>query len=66
MEELKGGAWLYIHSKTEDNPEAKGVGFLIHPKFKNYVNDMNHHSKNSELYECLTKRQQAVLYYSSI
>ena len=38
IEELKGGAWLYMYNngKTEDNPEAKGVGFLIHPKFKDY------------------------------
>ena len=43
IEELKGGAWLYNYGKTEDNPEAKGVGFLIHPKFKDYVEDIKHH-----------------------
>ena len=31
VKEFKGGAWLSNHGKTEDNPEAKGIGFLIHP-----------------------------------
>ena len=31
--ELKGGTWLYNYGKTEDNTSAKGIGFLIHPKY---------------------------------
>ncbi|XP_072022386.1 craniofacial development protein 2-like [Amphiura filiformis] len=42
--ELQGGAWLYNQGKTEDNKDAKGIGFLIHPKFKDFVKGMKCHS----------------------
>ena len=44
IEELTGGAWLYNMGKTEENKEAKGIGFLIHGKFKDYVKDIKRHS----------------------
>ncbi|XP_072048567.1 craniofacial development protein 2-like [Amphiura filiformis] len=44
IEELKGGAWLYNQGKTEANKNAKGIGFLIHPKFIDYVRDMKYYS----------------------
>ncbi|XP_072041805.1 craniofacial development protein 2-like [Amphiura filiformis] len=44
IEELKGGAWLYNQGKTEANKNAKGIGFLIHPKFIDYVKDMKYYS----------------------
>lgn len=42
--ELQGGAWLFNKGKTEDNKDAKGIGFLIHPKFKDFVKEMKCHS----------------------
>ena len=42
--ELKGGSWLYNQGRTEDNKSAKGVGFLIHAKFKNYVKEIKSYS----------------------
>ncbi|XP_072018244.1 craniofacial development protein 2-like [Amphiura filiformis] len=44
IEELKGGAWLYNHGKTEDNRNAKGIGFMIHPKFKDYIREIKYYS----------------------
>ena len=41
MSEIRGGYWLYEISKTEDNPDAKGLAFLIHPKTKDCVTDFN-------------------------
>jgi exonuclease III len=42
--ELKGGAWLYNNGKTEDNTDAKGIGFLIHPKFTDYIKEIKCYS----------------------
>ena len=42
--ELPGGIWLYNHGKTEDNKKAKGIGFLIHQKFKNYIEEIKSYS----------------------
>ncbi|XP_072041043.1 craniofacial development protein 2-like [Amphiura filiformis] len=44
IEELKGGVWLYNHGKTEDNRNAKGIGFMIHPKFKDYIREIKYYS----------------------
>ncbi len=38
--DLKGGTWLYNYEKTEDNTSAKGIGFLIHPKFTDFVKEI--------------------------
>ena len=32
LSEIRGGYWMYEIGKTEDNPDAKGLAFLIHPK----------------------------------
>ena len=32
MLEITAGYWIYELGKTEDNPDAKGLAFLIHPK----------------------------------
>ena len=37
LSEIRGGYWMYEIGKTEDNPDAKGLAFLIHPKIKNCV-----------------------------
>ena len=67
IEKLTGGAWLYNHGKTEDNPEAKGVGFLIHPKVKDFVKDMKHHSNRVIPTNVqLTGSKQLCIYNSSI
>jgi endonuclease/exonuclease/phosphatase family metal-dependent hydrolase len=42
--ELKGGSWLFNHGKTEDNKDARGVGFLIHTKFKDFVKEVKSYS----------------------
>ena len=41
LTELKGGVWLYNRGKTEEDKNAKGIGFLIHTKFKDYVKEVN-------------------------
>ena len=30
--EIRAGYWIYEIGKTEDNPDAKGLAFLTHPK----------------------------------
>ena len=35
---------MYGISKTEDNPKAKGLAFLIHPKIKDCVTDFKRYS----------------------
>ena len=35
--EIRAGYWMYEISKTEDNPSAKGLAFLIYPKIKDCV-----------------------------
>ena len=42
--EIKGGSWLYNCGKTENNKNAKGMGFLINGKFKNYVKEIKSYS----------------------
>ena len=32
----KGGHWMFGIGKTEDNPDAKGLVFLIHSKIKEW------------------------------
>ena len=44
LTELKGGSWLYNQGKTPDNKNAKGVGFLIHASFKNYIREIKTYS----------------------
>ena len=44
LTELKGGTWLYNRGKTEDDKNAKGIGFLIHNKFKDYVKEVKSYS----------------------
>ena len=34
LSEIRGGYWMYEMGKTEDNHDAKGLAFLIHPKSK--------------------------------
>lgn len=42
--ELENGSWLFNRGKTEDNRDAKGVGFLIHPKFKDHIMEVKSYS----------------------
>ena len=35
--EIRAGYWIYEIGKTEDNPDAKGLEFLVHPKIKDCV-----------------------------
>ncbi|XP_072046970.1 craniofacial development protein 2-like [Amphiura filiformis] len=42
--ELQGGMWLYNHGKTEEDTEAKGIGFLVHPKLTDYVTEIKSYS----------------------
>ena len=51
IEEVKGGAWLYNHGKTEEDPDARGIGFLIHPKITKYVKGFKSYSNRVA---CLT------------
>eukprot|EP00057_Strongylocentrotus_purpuratus_P009229 XP_011663703.1 PREDICTED: uncharacterized protein LOC105438068 [Strongylocentrotus purpuratus] len=44
LTELKGGTWLYNRGKTDDDKNAKGIGFLIHNKFKDYVKGVKSYS----------------------
>ena len=37
--EIGAGYWMYEIGKTEDNPDAKGFAFLIHPKNEDCVTD---------------------------
>ena len=37
--DVRAGYWMYETGKTEDNPNAKGLAFLIHPKIKDCVTD---------------------------
>ena len=34
LSKIKGGCWVYEIGKTEDNPDAKGLALLIHPKLR--------------------------------
>ena len=42
--EIRAGYWIYEIGKTEDNPDAKGLAFLIHPKIKDCVIDFKTYS----------------------
>ena len=42
--EIRAGYWMYEIGKTEDNPDAKGLAFLIHPKIKDCVTDFQTYS----------------------
>ena len=44
IEELQGGAWLYNHGKTDEDKEATGIGFLLHPRITDYVNKIKSYS----------------------
>ena len=55
--EVKGGSWLYNQGRTEDNKSAKGVGFLIHAKFKNYVREIKSYSNKSSSLEHSTRQK---------
>ena len=46
LSEIWGGYWLYEISKTEDNPDAKGLAFLIYAKTKDCVTDFNAYYSN--------------------
>ena len=37
--EIRSGYWMYEIGKTEDNPSAKGLALLIHPKIRDCVSD---------------------------
>ena len=39
LSEIGAGYLMYEMGKTEDNPDAKGLAFLIHPKIKDCVTD---------------------------
>ena len=41
--EIKG-YWMYEIGKTEENPDAKGLAFLIHLKITDCVTDFKTHS----------------------
>ena len=45
MLEIRGGYWIYEISKTEDNPDTKGLTFLIYSKIKDRVTDFKTYSK---------------------
>ena len=42
--EIRAGYWMYEIGKIEDNPDAKGLAFLIHPKIKHCVTDFKTYS----------------------
>ena len=44
MLEIRAGYWIYEIGKTEDNPDATGLVFLIHPKNKDCVTDFKTYS----------------------
>ena len=37
LSEIKGGYWMDEIGNTEDNPDANGLAFQIHPKLKGCV-----------------------------
>jgi len=44
IEEIERGAWLYNRGATELNKEARGIGFLIHPRCKDYIIEIKSYS----------------------
>ena len=40
LTEMRDGNWIFECGKTEDRPDAKGIAFLIHKDFKNYVSKL--------------------------
>ena len=44
LSEIRRGYWMYEKGKTEDNPDTKGLVFLIHHKIKDCVTDFKTHS----------------------
>ena len=42
LSEIRRAYWVYAIGKTEDNPDAKGLAFLILPKIKDCVIDLRH------------------------
>ena len=40
LSEIKGGYCMYEIRKTEDNPDAKGLTFQVHPEIKDCVTDV--------------------------
>ena len=44
LSEIRAGNWMYEIGKTEDNPDAKGLAFLIHPNIKDCVTDFKTYS----------------------
>ncbi len=44
IEELQGGIWLYNNGRTDDDKEAKGIGFLIHSRITDYVKEIKSYS----------------------
>ena len=39
LSEVRGGYWMHEIGRTEDNPEAEGLAFPIHPKMTACVPD---------------------------
>ena len=51
IEELQGGIWLYNHGKTEEDKDAKGIGFLIHPRITKHVKEVKSYSESSAIWK---------------
>lgn len=45
LTELPGGTWLFECNKTEERPNAKGMAFLVHKNFKDYIEEFKIHSE---------------------
>ena len=46
MSEINGGYRMYEIDKTEDNPDAKGLAFLMHSKLKIVLLILRHIQSN--------------------
>ena len=53
--ELAGGTWIYDTGKMEDSPDTKGLAFLIHIGFKDYIEGFKKHS--DRIISCIVKLQ---------
>ena len=56
--EIRTGYWIYGIGKTEDNPDAKGLAFLIHSKFKDCITDSKTYSNRVNKMEIYKEKIQ--------
>ena len=58
--EIRAGYRMYEIGKTEDNPDAKGLAFSLHPKIKDCVTDFKTNSNRVIKMEISLQRKDSV------